>query len=119
MDNLQPRQFGFIQHDQRPEGALDMELTNRRTEKINPASSEIHTTQDFMYPDKVQKFEHSGMARMMGGRPEIANVDGQMWVQDGHHRLAAAMRRGTDIKVNMVDARRPASGAPPLPEWMQ
>lgn len=96
-DNLSPVQFGFAPH--REKIAQDVDSKMRRTDfkpkRIRVDQGTFRATQTKMSRSTV---EHYAGAKVMkdryGGRPEVIKRGDEHVVWNGHHRIAAARRKG-------------------------
>lgn len=104
-DQLSPWQFGFSQHypamgDNTPFTSRST-FGPRETETVDPSAVRFHTEQDWIHPDTVEKYRANPLRRVMAGPPTAVRHEGQLWVDDGHHRIAAALQRGKPFKVGI------------------
>lgn len=117
-DHLSPSQFGLHQSD--PETWDDARSnTDWVGERDFPLTTPLHTGQERMYPERVQHYvdnptsEHVGRDKMdkdyPHSPPEVYHWEGKNYLGEGHHRVAAAIRRG-DKSVKVAYYSRPDLG---------
>lgn len=64
--------------------------TSHTQKKRIRLSKELHATQPYVLPGKVEGMPN----RTPGKQPTIKTEDGVTYVLDGHHRIAKALKRG-------------------------
>jgi hypothetical protein len=79
-----------------------------------PPTLPLHTGQEHLSPTAIHLLtstgglDHGPYSQMkspvvVDDPPKVLAVDGQLWVVDGHHRIAAARELGKSINVQVVD----------------
>lgn len=100
MGNLSPTQFhGFQVHEDNPVRTFGKPTV---TSETLPSGTQFHTNQSHLDLDTVDKYASSALKRLSSGPASVVEHQGQYWVNDGHHRLAAAMQRGKPAKVRVT-----------------
>jgi hypothetical protein len=97
-DHLSPSQFGFkeISHENWIAAQQTYNPATARSGRLN-LGADLHTGQPGLFPDRVQEYvDKPGLASDTGrySRVEVYHHEGQLVVGDGHHRIAAALKRG-------------------------
>lgn len=105
-EHLSPSQFGFVEgsHDDWIAAQQKWNPEKGRSVRLNLSKVRLHTGQPGIFPDKVQEYvehpglksatTHSGFGKSYDSPVEVYQHGGNIWVGEGHHRLAAAMKRG-------------------------
>lgn len=105
-DHLSPSQFGFVEgsHDDWMNAQRKWSQDGGRSVRLDLSKVRLHTGQPGLFPDRVQEYverpglksaaTHSGFGKAYDSPVEVYSHGGNIWVGDGHHRLAAAMKKG-------------------------
>lgn len=101
---VSPEQFGFTvaPEDEAPRG-LDFDTREHR--KFSP-DTPLRTAQGAMAPEDVDKYVAQPKApsynNPLGLPPLLVEHGDSLWVQDGHHRIAAARKRGEHFNADVI-----------------
>lgn len=98
---LNPEQFGFVRREEMP---MSGDLAPAGSRMMHPDEA-LHTTQQGLSGEDVQRYVAQPKAvpfNPLSRRPRIIEHEGELWIHDGHHRIAAARSQGRPIRVDVV-----------------
>lgn len=104
-DHLSPSQFGFIEAPHEDWLAAQQKYDGKgRNVRLDLTRTPLHTGQPGIFPDRVKEYmehpglksatTHSGFGRAYDSPVEVYRHEGRVFVGDGHHRIAAALKSG-------------------------
>jgi hypothetical protein len=97
-DHLSPGQFGFVEGSHEDWIAAQQKYDGKgKPVRLNLSKVRLHTGQPGIFPDRVKEYvDHPGLASATSRYipAEVYQHDGNLWVGEGHHRIAAAIQRG-------------------------
>lgn len=104
-DHLSPAQFGFVETSPEEWNAARQHYDGKgRSVRLNLARTQLHTGQPGLFPERVQEYvdrpglksatTHSGFGSAWDSPVEVYRHEGRVFVGEGHHRIAAALKSG-------------------------
>lgn len=105
-EHLSPSQFGFVEgsHDEWMAAQSKWDPKTSRSGRLNLQRARLHTGQPGIFPERVREYQerpglkakttHSGFGPAYDSPVEIYRHNGELWVGEGHHRIAAAKQSG-------------------------
>jgi hypothetical protein len=97
-DHLSPGQFGFVEGSHEDWIAAQQKYDGKgRSIRLDLSRARLHTGQPGIFPDRVKEYvDQPGLSSATSRYipKEVYQHEGNLWVGEGHHRIAAAIQRG-------------------------